>query len=109
MQAVKKQHKEVMKSVQFFSGRISDFEIVIKQINSRMDNMEKITKENALLKKGVQSLSDRIEALEQQARSKIQKSKGFRKKSTRIYYLPLKKLGKISSVQLLTLISTIFP
>lgn len=59
---------ELLDSVDFCSGRISDFERVLKELNEKIKVIDKLTAENASLRDRVADLSSRVDDLEQYSR-----------------------------------------
>ncbi|CAH1111639.1 unnamed protein product [Psylliodes chrysocephalus] len=59
----------LLQSVNFCSDCVSDFEKTISILNKIVIDIEKLTKDNLDLKKEVENLNSRVDALEQQLRS----------------------------------------
>lgn len=91
--SLNKKYDEVLTSVNFCSDQISYFEDTMKKFNDKLSQLQKITEENVELKKTVQSLSDRVEVLEQNTRANNLEIQGVPEKNNENLYDILGKIG----------------
>ena len=67
--SLKSQFSELSSSMTFCCNKIDDFEASIQQINAKFNQFEKIVAENKQLKADVETLTHKVNSLEQRSRS----------------------------------------
>lgn len=87
-------YESLLDSVNFCSDKVTAFESIVAKLNEKVSIIEKLTKENTELKSVVDNLSNRLEAVDQQARANNIEMQGIPEKENENLLSIIKTIGE---------------